>query len=284
MEKKMVYHHNLIGHEINESLQYFADDVFDREIYCRKKHQILEPLEQDCMACPYFAGMEQGHGHECAWEDVTEAEHVVTHNERYKEYERVDRLLKQGIIEKSLTAKVKDFPYDANKWVYLQSINKENRFVLGTQGNKTLVCCGVNPSFASPGNLDPTMKNVEAFAIANGYDSYLMINLYPMRATDPKKLHKDMDEQLVKENIEAIRSVLEVGYCDIWAAWGTLIKSRTYLKDCLLQIADLANTYNCKWYTIGNKTKEGHPHHPLYLSKNSTMEVFDIQEYLNKME
>ena len=32
MQKKLVYHHNMIGHEINESLEYYADDVFDREI------------------------------------------------------------------------------------------------------------------------------------------------------------------------------------------------------------------------------------------------------------
>ena len=79
MEKKLVYHHNLIGHEINESLQHYKEDVFDREIYCRKKHQVLEPTEVDCLKCPYFAGLEQGHGHECAWEDVTEEEHVVEH-------------------------------------------------------------------------------------------------------------------------------------------------------------------------------------------------------------
>ena len=44
MEKKLVYHRNWIGHEINESLMYHADDVFDREIYCRKLHLITEPL------------------------------------------------------------------------------------------------------------------------------------------------------------------------------------------------------------------------------------------------
>ena len=283
MKKKRVYHHNLIGHEINESLKYFKEDVFDREIYCRKKHQIIEPLESDCHNCVFFAGLEQGHGHECVWDDITEEECVVNHEDRYKEYERVDRLMKQGILEKaedSLLAKVKTISYDKNRWIYKQSEDMASRFLLGTRGNHTLVCCGVNPSFASPENLDPTMRNVDAFAKANGYDSYLMINLYPMRATNPNDMHRVKNEDIVKKNLEIIKEILSHGKCDIWAAWGTLIKTRSYLKDCLQEIVDLANTYNCEWYTIGNRSKEGHPPHPLYLSKESKMEKFDIQEYL----
>ena len=80
MEKKEVYHHNLIGHEINESLEYYPDDVFDREIYCRKTHQVKEPLKEDCMGCLCFRGWEQGHGIECVWEDVVEeTEYIVQH-------------------------------------------------------------------------------------------------------------------------------------------------------------------------------------------------------------
>ena len=88
--KRLVYHHNYIGHEINESLQYYADDVFDREVYCRKQHLIKEPLENECIGYPCFAGLDQGRGHECAWEDITEIDYTIEHQERYKEYERVD--------------------------------------------------------------------------------------------------------------------------------------------------------------------------------------------------
>lgn len=286
MEKKLVYHHNLIGHEINESLRYFRDDVFDREIYCRKKHQVCEPSEADCLNCTFFAGLEQGHGHECAWEDVTEEEHVIEHADRYKEYERVDRLMKLGVLENaddSLIAKVKSVSYDEKKWIYEQSEDRMSRFILGTRGERTLICCGVNPSFASPEDLDPTMKNVESFAKANGYDSYLMINLYPMRATNPKDMHKVKDDAIIRKNIDNIKKALSSGNCDIWAAWGTLIKTRSYLKDCLQQIVEVADTYNCEWYTIGKKSKDGHPHHPLYLSKQSKMEKFDVQEYLKSL-
>lgn len=287
MKTQIVYHHNFIGHEINESLEYYADDVLDREVYCRKMHQVKEPLEKECMTCPYFAGLMQGHGHECAWEDCVEIEHTVQHEDRYKEYERVDKLIKTGKLvdfNHDLIAKVKTLPYDANEWIYEQSEDRKSRFLLGKRGKKTLICCGVNPSTASPNDLEPTMKNVDAFAKANGYDSYLMINLYPMRATNPNDMHEVLDKEIVEKNFEYIAQVLETTECDIWAAWGHLIKTRKYLKDCLKRIVEIADTYQCTWYTIGSKTKEGHPHHPLYLSKECKMDVFDIHEYVRNLK
>ena len=155
---------------------------------------------------------------------------------------------------------------------------------MGTRGNRTLVCCGVNPSFASPEDLDPTMRNVEAFAEKNGYDSYVMINLYPMRATNPNDMHQNKDEDIIRENLASVETILSAGNCDIWAAWGTLIKTREYLKECLQQIVNLADTYDCRWFTIGKKSKEGHPHHPLYLSRQCEMETFDVREYLQNMK
>lgn len=285
MERKMVYHHNYIGHEINESLMYYANDVFDREIYCRKKHNILEPLESDCELCPYFAGLEQGRGHECAWEDVVEEDYFIQHEDRYKEFERVDKLLKTGVIgntKKNLIEKVKELTYDEGKWIYKQSDNKFNRFLLGEIGNNNLICCGVNPSKASPEDLDATMRKVSSLAKANGYDGYIMINLYPMRATDPNDMHDNKDEEIVKINLESIAEVLKDG-CDIWAAWGTLIEKRDYLKECLEQIVELADSHDCKWCAFGPTTKAGHPRHPLYLSSKCVKNPFDVHEYLQKL-
>lgn len=288
MEKQLVYHHNRIGHEINESLRFYADDVFDREIYCRKAHEVKMSLEKDCRKCSYFISCDQGYGIECAWEDITtEIQYTVEHEDRYREYERVDRLIKLGILEKAeddLLRKVINRPYDKEKWIYEQSKDIANRYLLGTRGEKTLVCCGVNPSFASPENLDPTMKSVRRFAKQLGYDSYIMINLYPMRATDPKKMHETMDVEIVKKNMEFIETVLSKGNCDIWAAWGNLIETRNYLKDCLELIVKMANSYNCKWFTIGERSKAGHPHHPLYLDADSKKEDFDANAYVHTLK
>lgn len=175
---------------------------------------------------------------------------------------------------------MKDLPYDQNKWIYEQTEDKTNRFILGTKGEKTLICCGVNPSTASPGNLDRTVNRVERFAKTNGYDSFIMINLYPMRATKPKDMHKSVDTTMVKQNEECIASILSRGNCDIWAAWGVSIEKRKYLKDCLMKLVDIADTYDCKWYSVGPLTKDGHPRHPLYTKNGCGMDVFDMSGYV----
>lgn len=76
-------------------------------------------------------------------------------------------------------SKVKDSNYDVKLWKYHQSSDKSARYVLGTKGENTLLCFGVNPSTASPSDLDPTLKCVSRIAESNGYDSYIMCNLYP---------------------------------------------------------------------------------------------------------
>lgn len=71
------------------------------------------------------------------------------------------------------------------EWLYEHSHNNRARYVLGTKGDNPLVCFGVNPGTAAPGALDPTLKSVERFANEHGYDSFIMLNLYPQRSTNP---------------------------------------------------------------------------------------------------
>ena len=52
-------------------------------------------------------------------------------------------------------------------WVYETSEDNKYRYILGKPGRSSLVCVGVNPSRAKPGDLDPTMvqlKNRAAIA------------------------------------------------------------------------------------------------------------------------
>ena len=43
---------------------------------------------------------------------------------------------------------------------------------------------------------------------------------------------------------------------------------------------EIGENYGAKWYTAGKKSIKGHPHHPLYLKKDSLIEDFDAREYL----
>ena len=92
---KPVRHHNLIGREINESLELYPDKPEDREIYCRMLHAIVEPQRKDCENCPFLSGIEQGNGIECTWPDECEEDHVVRHEDRFKEFERVDKMIEK---------------------------------------------------------------------------------------------------------------------------------------------------------------------------------------------
>jgi hypothetical protein len=111
-----------------------------------------------------------------------------------------------------------------------------------------------------------------------------MFNIYPQRATDPNHLHKELDETLHKKNLFYIEKYFEEnGQRKILAAWGTLINKRPYLKSCLRDIYTISKKYKCVWYSIGKHSKDGHPHHPLYLSNNEILKEFDLDLYIKSL-
>ena len=112
--------------------------------------------------------------------------------------------------------------YDSAKWLYVPDFYTEYRYILGTRGQKPLICIGVNPSTAEPDNLDNTLKSVERIALGNGFDSFIMFNVYAQRATVPDDMEKEMNPILHRENMKAFEYIL--GLCGekpcVWAAWG----------------------------------------------------------------
>ena len=86
--------------------------------------------------------------------------------------------------------------YDSQKWLYIPCRYSEYRYILGTRGKNPLVCIGINPSTAEPDNLDNTLKSVERIAHHNGYDSFIMFNVYPQLATDPDHIDKELNASM----------------------------------------------------------------------------------------
>ena len=67
----------------------------------------------------------------------------------------------------------------------------------------------------------------------------------------------------------------------MWAAWGTIINERDYLAPCVMDMIRLGEKYGAKWYTAGKRSKNGgHPHHPLYLKKDSVLDEFQAEDYV----
>lgn len=175
--------------------------------------------------------------------------------------------------------------YDIEKWIYAPNFYSEYRYLLGTRGKNPLICIGINPSTARPDDLDNTLKSVQRIALGNGFDSFLMFNVYAQRATSPDDMEKTYNPLLHKENLEAFRYILSISTAPaVWAAWGAIIEKRPYLPGCVRDMVRVGQEFSASWYCAGAVTKKGHPHHPLYLRKDEALRPFDVTAYLDSLQ
>ena len=139
--------------------------------------------------------------------------------------------------------------YPGGIWYYEPHTYLPYRYVLGRVGRHPLVCIGINPSTAQPGA--------------------------------PNDMDRVPDRALCDENLRWLRAVLAETEPTMWAAWGTLIEKRDYLPGLMREMVALTRERDIPWVTFGKRSKKGHPHHPLYLRKDSTPEPFDVENYLD---
>lgn len=186
------------------------------------------------------------------------------------------------LFDPALDAALRPSPdYDVSRWLYVPNTYSEYRYILGTRGQKPLICVGINPSTAAPDALDPTLQSAQRIALNNGYDSFLMFNVYAQRATSPDDMEPECNPELHRENMRAFAYALSLNPRPVvWAAWGTIIEKRDYLWPCLEDMIALGREYGARWVTCGRRSKAGHPHHPLYLRADAQAEPFDVEEYV----
>lgn len=206
--------------------------------------------------------------------------HIPKSQSQLVEIEEFYQALKESEIQNHIEYNVED-------WIYVPNHYSEYRYILGTKGKNPLICIGINPSTAAPNDLDNTLKSVERIALHNGYDSFIMFNVYAQRATKPDDMDAELNTLLHKENMKAFEYILSLydGYKpSVWAAWGTIVEMRPYLKDCLREMVDISMKYDSRWFSSGAISKKGHPHHPLYLKKDSGLDKFDMEGYLELLK
>lgn len=150
------------------------------------------------------------------------------------------------------------------------------RYVLGVAGNDPLICFGINPSTANDIEDDPTISRIKKIVKENKKDGWVMLNLYPQRATNPDDMHKEPNKELLLRNTEVVRSVFNA-YPNalILASWGDAIEKRGYLRDSLETIISI--DYDRQWVCRGELTAKGNPRHQLYVANNTPLKdlIFD---------
>ena len=127
----------------------------------------------------------------------------------------------------------------------------------------------LNPSTADGETDDPTIRRCIKFANTWGYGWLHVVNLSPLRATDPRELLRagPEPEDVWLENLATVVATAEASDLVV-AAWGVhgAVEDRA---DRVLAALD------GRWriYCLG-LTKEGHPRHPLYLRKDAEPQAF----------
>lgn len=120
----------------------------------------------------------------------------------------------------------------------------------------------LNPSTADASLDDPTIRRCMAFARREGASGIVVVNLFGLRATDPKVLDKHPDP-VGPENAANIGMALlsaTVAGRPVICAWGAN-KNVGKLADDLERRAD---DFGVELVCLG-LTKDGHPRHPLYV-------------------
>jgi hypothetical protein len=131
---------------------------------------------------------------------------------------------------------------------------------LGMQGPK-LTAVMLNPSTADAKKDDPTIRRLTGFAKSWGMGSLLVLNLFAIRATDPRDMMAAADP-VGPDNDEAIRHALQSAKDEdraVLAAWGAHGSHRARDFHVMQKLVD-----GVRWECLGT-THQGHPKHPLYV-------------------
>lgn len=163
----------------------------------------------------------------------------------------------------------------------------------GDDDRSKMIFIMLNPSTADAAQDDPTIRRCVGFAKREGFDSIVVLNLYALRATDPRELeteegdldetirvvgpdnHFHIDVQLCKARMDNIDLggmdgrkdgdfPFEVVYA--WGAGGGL-HGQDEVVDRIVREQGI--TPKCF-----GLTRDGHPRHPLYLRKDEPLVDF----------
>lgn len=148
-------------------------------------------------------------------------------------------------------------------------ITGDYRYLLWREWNsqsKTVSFIMLNPSRADARVNDPTITRCLKFARSWGYGRLEVVNLFAYRTPHPSLLKqavepigRDNDRYILETVVKSDRAILAWGNCGTWQQ-----------RD--LSVLQLLNT--CSHLYCFGMTQKGCPHHPLYLHRESKLQLF----------
>jgi len=164
--------------------------------------------------------------------------------------------------------------------IYSNNAQNTHRYTLGKSGTQKLYVIGLNPSIATNEKSDTTISKVNKVVELNGYDGFVMLNLYPVRSTDYRALPEKVDADAFTENMKVIEELVQKEKnAAIWAAWGEGITNKGYFADACRELFERIAKYDVRWMQYGELTKTEHPRHPSRLHYDWMFQPFNVVEY-----
>jgi hypothetical protein len=137
----------------------------------------------------------------------------------------------------------------------------------GTASSLTWIM--LNPSTADALTDDPTIRRCTGFAKAWGYGGLTVVNLFALRATDPRELTVHA-RPVGNDNDWFIRDAVHHFALPV-AAWGAHPMARARGAE----VAAMLDAAGIRLTCLGT-TKAGHPRHPLYVRADAPLIPYEV--------
>ena len=153
------------------------------------------------------------------------------------------------------------------------------------KGKNNLLCVGVNPKTNEINNRN--IDTIQRIASENGFDGWVVVNLYPKIEESASLLEIDVDENLFWENINGIDAVISKNkfeFKTVWLSWGSEINSfnQIYLKQSAYYLFERFEKYKLDYVSIGEDIN-GNPLIP-QISNHQKFQKFNYKNYAKKIK
>lgn len=165
---------------------------------------------------------------------------------------------------------------DCRRWRYslLHRFDDQESSLFGVLSGdgipeKILPWIGLNPSTADEQQLDPTLRRVASFSKREGYDGFVMLNLFAWRDTKPEDMMRQVDP-VGRDNDEVLKAwAKKAGR--VVCAWGN---HGGYMSRWR-KVAGMLQDCGAELLCLGTNA-DGSPKHPLYVKGDSEMAPWKI--------